>query len=371
MINKQLNTTKNLSLENVTILLINDANFNSGVGTNVRLFENALSSIFKIERLDIKFFDLNAPKPSYAVNKIYTNNININRMISVLDKIRLKPKAQQIIIFGDAALINFVKNDPDILFFHHPNFLEHPKNYSLMVKLAVKITIKKIEKIKNNALIITLSNYSKNLLSKHTHVAEDRIKVVYPYVDLPKPSQEILENIKKKYNPLSLPLILAVGTSIPLKNFLTLYKAVEDTNMLVLRVGGDEKIERSIYKIPENVKFAGHGNLSLDELSALYSISDVLALTSVDEGFGRPLIEAMYFSLPIVSNKCTTSPEIVGDSGILISDPYDYNQLRLGLYETLKNQEFYRKKVSERSKLFSKEKYIERMTYIIKNIIKP
>jgi glycosyltransferase involved in cell wall biosynthesis len=295
------------------------------------------------------------------VDRRYFKNPNLNRLVSTVYKVNVEHHGR-IIIFGDAAIINFTKVLPDIIFFHHANPLEHPENYSLFVRAALFWTIKKIEQC--DATIVVLSEYTKKLLLKFTHIARERIRVVYPYVDIPPPDK-IVETVKKQYNPLSRPLILAVGTSIKFKNFSTLYKAVEGTKMQVVRVGGNEEYERALYSIPNNVKFAGSLDLGLDQIAALYEISDVLAFTSTDEGFGFPLIEAMHFGLPKVGNTCTTVPEIVVDAGILISDPYNYLDLRNALCDKLRDHEYYRKKVQMRSQLFSKDRYIQQMSEII------
>jgi glycosyltransferase involved in cell wall biosynthesis len=73
--------------------------------------------------------------------------------------------------------------------------------------------------------------------------------------------------------------------------------------------------------------FLGEGRLTITEISSIYAAADVLAFTSVDEGFGFPLIEAMDFGLPIVDNRRTSIPKIVGDAAIFASDPFDPDEL--------------------------------------------
>lgn len=53
-------------------------------------------------------------------------------------------------------------------------------------------------------------------------------------------------------------------------------------------------------------------------ISQLYDESDVLAFPSLYEGFGRPLIEAMAFGLPILANRIPPLFEVLGDAGVLL-----------------------------------------------------
>ena len=56
------------------------------------------------------------------------------------------------------------------------------------------------------------------------------------------------------------------------------------------------------------------------KLSGLYQFFDVLALPTVGEGFGLPLIEAMASGCPVVTTRCSVTPEVVGDGGMFV-DP--------------------------------------------------
>lgn len=56
----------------------------------------------------------------------------------------------------------------------------------------------------------------------------------------------------------------------------------------------------------------------LKQLSTLYSLADVFLCMSEHEGFCVPLIECMYFNVPVIAHASTAIPETLGGSGILV-----------------------------------------------------
>jgi glycosyltransferase involved in cell wall biosynthesis len=65
------------------------------------------------------------------------------------------------------------------------------------------------------------------------------------------------------------------------------------------------------------------GALSDHELGAAMADADVLVMTSLHEGFGVPVLEAMTVGLPVVANRIGALPEVVDDGGLLVdtADP--------------------------------------------------
>jgi glycosyltransferase involved in cell wall biosynthesis len=51
-----------------------------------------------------------------------------------------------------------------------------------------------------------------------------------------------------------------------------------------------------------------------------------LTYVSVFEGFGVPLLEAMYCDVPVITSNVTSMPEVVGDAGICVS-PYNVQEI--------------------------------------------
>lgn len=55
-------------------------------------------------------------------------------------------------------------------------------------------------------------------------------------------------------------------------------------------------------------------------LMDLYAGSSLFAFTSMYEGFGLPLLEAMSCGAPVVAASNSSIPEVVGDAGLLYAD---------------------------------------------------
>jgi len=65
----------------------------------------------------------------------------------------------------------------------------------------------------------------------------------------------------------------------------------------------------------EAVVFAGH--VPQRDLVTYYRLANVYVSMSEHEGLGKPLIESMYFDVPIVAYKAAAVPETLGGTGVL------------------------------------------------------
>ena len=63
-----------------------------------------------------------------------------------------------------------------------------------------------------------------------------------------------------------------------------------------------------------------------DQLAALYRAATVVAVPSLDEGFGLPVLEAMAAGAPVVAANRGALPEVAGDAALLVDsdEPEDW-----------------------------------------------
>jgi glycosyltransferase involved in cell wall biosynthesis len=63
-----------------------------------------------------------------------------------------------------------------------------------------------------------------------------------------------------------------------------------------------------------------------EDKPALYSGARCFIFTSIYEGFGLPVLEAMACGTPVVGSNASSIPEVVGNAGILV-EPYDARRM--------------------------------------------
>ena len=110
----------------------------------------------------------------------------------------------------------------------------------------------------------------------------------------------------KKYN---IPTLLHESNAFPGKAIKFLSKKAD-----TILVSFKDAIPR--IKHAKNVVFTGH--IPFSNILAYYRTADVFLCMSEHEGFCVPLIESMYFDVPIVAYASTAIPETLGGSGILL-----------------------------------------------------
>jgi glycosyltransferase involved in cell wall biosynthesis len=90
---------------------------------------------------------------------------------------------------------------------------------------------------------------------------------------------------------------------------------------LVLTAGNDQRVDRlkslaGQLGLETHVKFLGE--IEERQLGRIYQGAAALIFPSRYEGFGIPLIEAMYFGVPIICGRGGSQPEVAGDAAIYV-----------------------------------------------------
>ncbi len=195
-------------------------------------------------------------------------------------------------------------------------------------------------------LLLAVSEYTKMDLIKIFNVDEEKIKVVYPGVDMAVYSREFtLERMRLVRNLYGLPgeFILFLNTIEPRKNLANLIKAFENLNhpaylVIAGRLGWKYKKDFSLIKKSKKaskIKFIGY--VDEDHKPELIHLAKGLVYPSFYEGFGFQALEAMAARTPVVVSQLTALPEIVGNGGLLVN-PYDPNSITKGLEQILINK---------------------------------
>lgn len=239
----------------------------------------------------------------------------------------------------------------DLNYEHYPNDL--PKTESWYYRHFFPLFAAKAKKI------LTVSEFSKQDISKEYHIDASKIDVVYNGADsLYKPLEEVdKKEIRNKYSN-GEEYFLYVSALHPRKNVKRLLEAFDkmkenaNSPIKLVLVGPHYFKNSDMEKVYREMKFKNDvvftGRLNVEELSKVMGAAFALVYVSYFEGFGIPLVEAMQCDIPIVASNVTSIPEIAQDAALIV-DPFSIDSISSGMLEILKNEAL-RKKLIERGK---------------------
>ncbi|WP_028784004.1 glycosyltransferase family 4 protein [Thalassobacillus devorans] len=200
-----------------------------------------------------------------------------------------------------------------------------PQNFSRSFQLFYKMLFKSNKFSKNE--IITISNFSRNEISKYLKIKEDRIHVIIEGKEQIKrinSDNAIIEKYKLKNKE----FVLAVSSMNPNKNFKVITRAADyfSKNIPLVIAGGNnfEIFKKTNFSKVENVLHVGY--VTDEQLKALYENALCFIYPSYYEGFGLPPIEAMATGCPVIVSDQASLPEVCGDAAEYIA-PDDAHSL--------------------------------------------
>ncbi|MDO8452543.1 MAG: glycosyltransferase family 1 protein [bacterium] len=233
----------------------------------------------------------------------------------------------------------------------HPNIVSTHKRRLKWVK-------KEVDKI------IAVSEFTKQEIVELLDIDSNKIVVIpeAPQEQYKPAKADEVNVIRKKYN-LPNQYLLAVGAN-PRKNLPNIVKAFnevkkknKDLSLLVIGQPWGE-VPKS-----EDVIYLGH--VPSEEMPALYSAARSLVYTSLYEGFGLPILEAMASGCPVVTSNITSMPETAGDGAVLVN-PSDSSEITLGIENVLQDRNSWIKKGLARAKQFSWKKTAQQTLEVYK-----
>lgn len=154
--------------------------------------------------------------------------------------------------------------------------------------------------------------------------------IVIPFQDYGrKPDQTILD----RYRNDGWINLLFVGRIAPNKKqediiraFYYYQKYINEKSRLFL-VGSDSGMEIYRKRLEQYVDLMGlgskvifPGHIQFSSILSYYRLANVFLCMSEHEGFCVPLVEAMYFGIPIIAYKSSAIPDTLGQGGILIDN---------------------------------------------------
>lgn len=311
-------------------------------------YDHEIFSMQKYGGVSRYFFELISrfSNTSYCepiLDSIYSNN---EYLLNLKSNFKIKNKLFSIRTkFFNPRLITFLNNikvNKNICDIHHKTYYSnyYKKGCPIIITIHDLIAekfasdhiylkndiIKKKQAIDRSDHVITVSNQTKKDLIEFYNISKEKISVIYHGGDY-------LVNNRKIYfdeNYFQKPFFLFVGKRTFYKNFDKLLKALSiDKSILknfdIICVGGgnfttDERELIKFYNLDQScIKSI---DVNDKNLKFLYQSARALIYPSLDEGFGIPILEAMYNKCPVICSKISVFEEIFKNN-VLYFDPND------------------------------------------------
>ena len=192
--------------------------------------------------------------------------------------------------------------------------------------------------------IMADSHSTADALESEFPLARGKVRIVYPGATSLAPPDT---RVSLSTFGIDRPYVLFVGTLEPRKNlqrligaFASLPSELRNRTLLVIAGGkgwGGVDAHKLLaeYGIEKDVRIMGY--VSDAQLATLYAHAQFLAMPSLCEGFGLPLVEAMSYGTPVLTSSISSLPEVAGDAGILVN-PVDEQAIRGALLNLLQKK---------------------------------
>ena len=208
----------------------------------------------------------------------------------------------------------------------------------------------------------------------------DVLPILIPFSDYDKPAnREVID----RYKDDGYTNILFTGRIAPNKKQEDVilsyyyYKKYYNPKARLFLVGNYEGMESYYDRLlafadklgAEDIVFTGH--VGFDEILSYYKLADIFLCESEHEGFCVPIVEAMYFNIPIIAYDAAAVGETMGQGGILVKEK---NHLEIaGLIDRVNTDAALKKQIIENQKVrlgdFSHDKIEEQFKTLLLEFI--
>jgi glycosyltransferase involved in cell wall biosynthesis len=263
-----------------------------------------------------------------------------------------------------------------------------PKTYKFDERYVHRWKIKHACKVAD--AVIAISKQTKDDLIDLYKVPKEKIFICYQSCN-PIFQQVIADEekarVKERYH-LPESYFLFVSSIAPRKNLIAICKAMVllrgrmDLPLVVIGNGKKEKEEAKqlmaangitnrlilLNELPESKENAF---TTAADFPAIYQQALALVYPSIFEGFGAPLLEALWSGLPVISSNTSCLPEVGGDAALYFS-PHDTATLAQHMYQVASNKklvEALQEKGFHQARKFTTQNYADSIMQVYQKII--
>ena len=192
--------------------------------------------------------------------------------------------------------------------------------------------------------IVAVSESTKRDIVNFFSISPQKISVIYSACDYRYHKIETAEKIQQTRSIYGLPekYLLYVGSMSERKNLLSVVKAlniIPRSDRLPLVVVGATTSYSNV--VGEYIKNNGLDNwiifpkrVETEDLPAVYQAAEIFLYTSLYEGFGMPILEALSSGIPVITSNISAMPEAAGPDSRLI-DPESPDEIASSIIDIL------------------------------------
>jgi glycosyltransferase involved in cell wall biosynthesis len=223
--------------------------------------------------------------------------------------------------------------------------------------------------------VLTLSEYSKNLLSKEAGIGSEYIDVVYSAVQ-EKFFKELdpakMQDVKKKYN-LPDKYILYIGKGGSYRNLQNTIDAYLDADVeapLVMSLYWPQ-LKEFCQSDAKPDKIICIGPVSDSDLPYVYKGANLFLFLSLMEGFALPVVETFASKVPVITSNISSLPEISRSCAVEV-DPKDMHGISAAIKIAMADDILRNRNVDcgfERALFFTSQKLAERVIAVYEKVL--
>jgi glycosyltransferase involved in cell wall biosynthesis len=228
--------------------------------------------------------------------------------------------------------------------------------------------------------VVTFSQATKDEIVQHLGLSPSKVTVIHHALRFQTALQDdhadqsVRESITRRIGG---EYILSVSAFYPYKNLVRLIEAFArlkpglphklvfcGAETPMLRENHLRQVAQQL-GVEQDVVFVGR--VPDDQLPAYYRKAAVLAMPSLEETFGLPVLEAMAFGCPVITSNLSSMPEIAGDAALLV-DPFQVDSIAGALQRVLLDTDLRRQMIESgriRAQNFTYARFFQQLLEVI------
>lgn len=293
------------------------------------------------------------------------------------------PKALKIhgaeVFFSPESMCSFTSKVPTVMTCHDLVPLHIPEQIPLLHRHFLQYFLPKF--LRRADQVLTVSEYVRQDITRTCGISLEKISTVYNGCreGFSPLNEGEKQEVREKFSE-SKAYFFYAGAIHPRKNIprliraFDLFKTKTSAPLKLLLAGRfawqtgevrsayDNAVHRS------DIHFLGY--VSEEDLTRLTAAATALTYLSLSEGFGLPMLEAMYCDTPVLAANATCLPEIAGDAALLV-DPLSEVAIAQGMEKLCSDKGFAQKLVQNgrvRRESFSWDRAAEQVYESLKKV---